>query len=60
MLTGLRHQMGQKTPDSIHTPRLNSMAGKGLKLERGPDPRSFDSSKAGVHASMRDVLGMSM
>ena len=52
--------MGKAIPNSIHNERINSPAGKGLKLSRGPDPRSISrgSVGTGITEMMRGVLGL--
>lgn len=52
--------MGKAIPDSVHNERINSPAGKGLKLPRGPDPRSISRGSVGTNITemMRGVLGL--
>ena len=48
--------MGKPLPDSIYNeqtaPRM------GLKLPRGPDPRSFNPAQAAIAAAGRTIFGM--
>ena len=41
-------QMGKAIPNRVHHERVNSPAGKGLKLSRGPDPRSISRGSIGT------------
>lgn len=53
-------QMGKAVPNSIHNERVKSAAGRGLRLPRGPDPRSIDryGGEAIIAETMRKVLGL--
>jgi len=52
-------KMGKPIPDSIHKNRTESAAGKGLRLSRGPDPRSFNRNHGSIAEIMRLSLGVS-
>jgi hypothetical protein len=59
----LRHmlidcRMGKPLTEKIYNNRLRSAHGKGLDLQRGPDPRSFNGQTAGINAIARGLLGM--
>ncbi|KAH8656404.1 hypothetical protein BGZ61DRAFT_372375 [Ilyonectria robusta] len=51
-------KMGKPIPDSIYKNWIESAAGKGLRLSRGPDPRSFNRSQGGIAEIMRSSLGI--
>ena len=52
-------QMGKRVPDSIHDPRMRSMAGRGLDLARGPDPRSKQyGPMADMTPDIRALIGL--
>ncbi|KAI8962678.1 hypothetical protein F5Y11DRAFT_179343 [Daldinia sp. FL1419] len=46
---------GKPLPDRIYK---DTIPRRGLRLSRGPDPRSFDEVEAGVAASARSFLGL--
>ncbi|KXZ48656.1 hypothetical protein GPECTOR_26g559 [Gonium pectorale] len=48
--------MGKPLPDGICPP--TSQSRKGLKLRRGPDPRSFNPAQAAISSMMRGLFGM--
>ena len=50
--------MGKPIPDAVQDERTKSAGGKGLKLSRGPDPRSFNRASAGITAGARGILGL--
>ncbi|KAG7001403.1 hypothetical protein G7Y79_00032g067560 [Physcia stellaris] len=50
--------MGKPLPDDIYSKTVRSPSAKGLKLLKGPDPRSFNPAKAGVAAMARGIIGM--
>jgi len=52
------YRMGKPLTESIHKERCESQHGKGLRLNRGPDPRSFNAASAGIKAAARAMLGM--
>lgn len=53
-------KMGKAIPNSIYDERINSPAGKGLKLSRGPDPRSISRGSLGTNITemARGLLGL--
>ena len=50
--------MGKPLPDSIYKER--SQTRHGLKLSRGPDPRSFHPGIAQVSAMARSTMGLEL
>jgi len=50
--------MGKPLDEEIYRDRCKSQHGMGLQLKRGPDPRSFNASTAGINAAARSILGM--
>lgn len=51
-------QRGKAIPNSVHNERINSPAGKGLKLSRGPDPRSISPASFGITEMARGLIGL--
>ncbi|KAF9475465.1 hypothetical protein BDN70DRAFT_840879 [Pholiota conissans] len=51
-------RMGKPLPDSIYNEKNSSRLG--LKLRRGPDPRSFKPSRARKAEAMRSLFGLQM
>lgn len=47
--------MGKELPETL---KLENVTNYGLGLCNGPDPRSYDSLRAGMHGIMRDAFGM--
>ena len=50
--------MGKPVPENIYRKQMRSAQGRGLDLARGPDPRSFNPTRAGIAESMRGILGL--
>lgn len=50
--------MGKRIPDELDNKRMMSAAGRGLKLSRGPDPRSINRIEGGIAEAAREILGL--
>ena len=57
-LTLISHRMGKPLPEGIYNEK--SASRMGLKLPRGPDPRSFNPALAVSAATGRSLFGMEM